>query len=102
MVRTIDTHGMKIAFRSSAAEGRCTKNATKMPTVKPASPIAAAASPRLARSQSLHERGDDRCQAEDQHGDVTDEDHAVRAPQVRRRACERLHVFLQDRRRKLA
>ena len=39
---------MKIAFRSSAADGRWTKNAMKMPTVRPASPIAAAASPTLA------------------------------------------------------
>ena len=36
---------MKIAFRSSAAEGRWTKNATKIPTVIPARPIAATASP---------------------------------------------------------
>ena len=36
---------MKIAFRSRAADGRCTKNAMKMPTVSPASPIAAAAWP---------------------------------------------------------
>jgi hypothetical protein len=43
VVRTIDTHGMKIAFLSSAADGRCTKNAMKMPTVSPARPIAAAA-----------------------------------------------------------
>src|SRR5436305_1551785 len=35
---------MKIAFRSRAADGRCTKKAMKMPTVRPASPIAAAAS----------------------------------------------------------
>ena len=38
---------MKIAFRSSAAEGRCTKNATKIPTVRPARPTADTASPRL-------------------------------------------------------
>ena len=36
---------MKIAFRCSAADGRCTKNATKMPTVSPQRPIAATASP---------------------------------------------------------
>ena len=38
---------MKIALRSNAADGRWTKNATKMPTVRPASPIAATASPML-------------------------------------------------------
>ena len=38
---------MKIALRSSAAEGRCTKNATKIPTVSPARPTADTASPRL-------------------------------------------------------
>ena len=47
VVSTIETHGMKIAFRSSAAEGRCTKNATKIPTVRPARPTADTASPRL-------------------------------------------------------
>ena len=38
---------MKIAFRSSAADGRWTKNAAKMPTVSPERPTAATAWPTL-------------------------------------------------------
>ena len=40
--------------------------------------------------------------AEDQHRHVADEDDAVRAPQIRRRARERPHVFAEDGGRELA
>jgi hypothetical protein len=88
---------MKIAFRSSAADGRWTKNATKMPTVRPASPTDG--SDRFTegrRGQPLHERRDDRADAEDHHRDVADEDHAIGTAQVVGRARQRLHVLVQD------
>ena len=56
----------------------------------------------VAAVSALHERRDDRRDAEHHHRHVADEHDAVRAPQVRRRARERLDVLPQDRRRELA
>ena len=77
------------------------KNAAKMPTVKPARPIAATAWPTVVACESLDERGDHRAEPEDEHREVADEHRTVRPAQIRGRAGERPDVVLEHGSREL-